>query len=67
MGELGHGVRHVVGGRHGGVVAHGVLLHAGLRHLRLPVGSQRRAEVPRSVHASKLLVGLLDWTQNICH
>lgn len=66
--ELGHGVGHVVGGGHGGVVAHGVLLHArSLRHLRLSISSEWRAEVPRAVHATELLVGLLDRTQNICH
>lgn len=42
VGELGDAVRHVVSGSHGRVVAHRVLLHAGLRHLRLPVGSQWR-------------------------
>lgn len=40
VGELGDAVRHVVSGGHGSIMAHGVLLHAGLRHLRLSVGSQ---------------------------
>lgn len=67
VGELGHGVGHVVSTGHRGVVAHRVLLHARLGHLRLPVGSQRRCQVPRALHATKLLVRLFYGAEDVCH
>lgn len=65
--KLGYGMGHVVGTRHRGVVAHRVLLHATLWHLRLPIGSQLRCQVSRAFHATELLVGLFDGAKNICH
>lgn len=44
-----------------------LMLHTGLRDLRLPIGSQRGSEAPRcGVHHSEPAVAVLHRAQDVC-